>query len=140
MAVRTTQTLVATVIDITPGDDLTAQIASANIIVTDQCTNSGYDDTRLEMIERWLSAHMYACNRRRTSNETVSEGAGQGFDRINVDLGLNNTIYGQQAMMIDTAGNLAAMVNSMKTVKKILPVNATQVVWLGQRWRNAGCW
>jgi hypothetical protein len=133
VATRTSEDQVSAVIDVSSGDDLTAYIDTANTLVTERCTASGYSDLRLELIERWLTAHFYACNRRRTLQEGVSGGANEGFDPIKTDLFFDNTVYGQQALMLDTAGNLAALQNAMKTVKIHLPAGGKpRTSWLGK--------
>lgn len=135
---RTTANAVKGIIEVDDDQDLTSYIETANALVTDQCTGyrsdgvtPQYDSTRLELIERWLSAHFFAINFRRTLQEGVATGPNQMFDRIQVDLGLNNTAYGQQAMRLDTFGNLAALENSMKTVKKTFNGEGRRIVWLG---------
>ncbi len=103
---RTSQANVALIIEIDDGDDLTAFISVANEMVTELCTNSGYSDTRLELIERWLSAHFYTNYKPRAKAEkaaTVSE-----TKQDATDLGLNSSFYGQTAMRLDTAGSLAS--------------------------------
>ena len=131
---RTTAELVATVIDVEAGDSLTAYIDTANALVTELCTDSGYSDVRLELIERWLSSHFYDINRPRTQSEAVtgSSGVQESFERVKVDLGLHNTKYGQTAMFLDTAGNLAALTNTLNVVKKaVAAAGASETKWLG---------
>jgi hypothetical protein len=107
MAVRTTDAAVALIIEQDVSISLTSFIEVANALVTELCTDSGYDATRLELIERWLSAHFYAIRDPRTVSEKADVVA-QSF-RSKVDLGFNVTHYGQMAMRIDTDGNLAAL-------------------------------
>lgn len=137
---RTTPALVGTIIDVATGDGLDAFIFTANDLVTDQCSKSGYTVDRLELIERWLSAHFYDVNRSRAQMQTVPPGVTQQNEPIRVDLGLNVTKYGQMAMLIDTAGNLAALNNSLLVVKKPLGVGGVTTQWLGtprKEWPNA---
>lgn len=137
---RTTSDLVKGIISVRAGDDLSPFIAVANELVTEECvpvkkadgTTPWHSDTRLELIERWLSAHFYAVMRPRA----VSEGAGtvQQTTESKVDLGLRVTKYGQQALELDTSGALAALDNALKTVKKRLPGGgAAGVTWLGKK-------
>lgn len=87
--------------------DLTPFIDLANELVTECCGSSGYTATRLKMIETWLAAHFYCVRDPRTG----SEGAGgvstsyQGSTGMHLDL----STYGQQAMLLDTKGGLAAL-------------------------------
>lgn len=104
---RTTDAAVQGIIDHDATISLTPFIEIANDLVTDLCTDSGYTAAKLELIERWLSAHFYHI----LDPQVVSEKAGPvGVNyQQKVDLGFNQTRYGQQAMRIDTAGNLAAL-------------------------------
>jgi hypothetical protein len=109
MAVRVTEEQVRSIMTEVDGSltDLTAFIASANIVVDSVCLDSGYTDAKLALIELWLAAHFVAVADPRRSSEGaggISEGR-QG----QVALNLSVTMYGQQAMIIDTDGNLAAL-------------------------------
>lgn len=131
---RTTAALVGKIIEVDDGDDLTAFIDTASLLVTDICTSSGYSDAKLELVERWLSAHYYDIHRPRAFSENA-RGIGEQYEFIKVDLHLNVTKYGQQAMIIDTAGNLAALNNSMKKVTIPLAAGGTAGSrWLGTAW------
>lgn len=114
---RTTPELVANVLEVEEGKDLSAQIDTANVIVTQHCTSSGYSDSLLELIERWLSAHFHAVHSPRTTLEAISGGTQEQYERFPTDLFLYGTKFGQQAMLLDYAGNLAALCNSLKVVK-----------------------
>lgn len=94
-------------VDATISTDVAPFIEVANDLVTDLCTNSDYTDAKLELIERWLSAHFYAIRDPRKD----SEKAGSVGDKNQYKLGLNLqvTTYGQMALMIDTAGNLLGL-------------------------------
>lgn len=101
---RTTAEAVEKIIKVKTGDDLTPFIETANSMVTDLCTDSGYSDEKLELIERWLSAHYYATYKPRTIQESV-EGVAEQFEG-RTQVGLGNSRYGQQAMVLDYKGNL----------------------------------
>lgn len=142
MANRATPDMVKAVIlsgvDVT--HDLTPFITAAHSIIEDECLASGYDEDKLTLIETWLSAHFYACDQRRTIASSVGQGAAsESFDKIEVNIGLTNTIYGQMAIRIDTAGNLAAMDNAMNTIKKVLPEGSAGSTWLGKSPPYPGC-
>lgn len=112
--------------------DLNPFIDAANELVTEKCTTSGYSNARLELIERWLSAHYHCVDSPRASRERV--GSITVEPQGKVDIGLDNSLYGQMAMRLDTAGNLAAMNNAMKTVKAVLPAVALRrpgIRWMG---------
>ena len=132
MAIRTTADLVRSIIsDVPVTVDLTQYIVVANHTVDQNCLDSEYSDDTLELIERYLAAHYIAGDRRRTQQESVGSGAVmEGLDRIKVDLGFDNTWYGQMAMRLDVDGNLAALNNTMKDIKKTLP-SGSGVSWIG---------
>lgn len=89
------------------GDDIDVYMQSANAIIEDVLGTSTYTDARLALIEAWLSAHFYAISNKETSMETV----GSVSEQYQYKLGLHlaNTMYGQQAMGLDTSGKLAAL-------------------------------
>jgi len=124
--VRTTSELVAGVVEADGDIDLSPFILTANALVTEVCEPVGYSDERLELIERWLAAHFYANRDMRLSREGVDD-VDQTF-QYRVGLMLANTMYGQQAMVLDTAGKLAALSKKAeqgKTKKRV------SITWLG---------
>ena len=123
---RTTDAAVQGIIEHDATISLTPFIEVANALVTELCLTSGYDATRLELIERWLSAHFYAVRDPRVGFETV-KGVGQSFTR-KIDYGLRVTHYGQQALLLDTAGNLASLNKRTKDGAK----GTAGVSWLGK--------
>lgn len=107
---RTNATAVQKIIEVDSAinaGDLSPFIESANALVTEVCVPLGYDDTRLELIERWLSAHFYAVRDPRLA----SEKAGPVSASYQHELGLmfKSTMYGQQAMLFDSKGGLARL-------------------------------
>jgi len=124
---RTTDALVSGIIAVNATIPLTPFIDVANDMVTDVCLDSGYTDAKLALIETWLAAHFYAIRDLRVDMEKAGS-VSQKF-QFEVDLNLAVTIYGQQAMVIDTDGNLA------KVNKQATTGNATLkkvgVVWAG---------
>lgn len=108
MAIRTTELAVAGIAEVDPLISVTPFIEVASNLVDDLLTDTppGYSATKLELIERWLSAHFYHIR----DKAVASEQAGSVNQSFQFRLGLNLavTMYGQQAMMIDTAGLLAA--------------------------------
>ena len=93
---------------------VTAMITGANVVVTEVCTDSSLDTAHLKEIERWLSAHFCAIRDMRAATEKTGP-ASISF-QYKVDLRLDVTMYGQQAMIIDTSGALARL-NKGKKVK-----------------------
>ena len=108
MAVRTTSAAVIEIIETDVDISLTPFIEAANALVTELCGDvAAYDDTRLELIERWLSAHFYTVRDPRTTTESVRNVA-ETFQHRE-DLGFDTSHYGQMAMRLDTNGGLAAL-------------------------------
>lgn len=88
--------------------DITPFITAANAIVTEVCASfTGYTATHLGLIETWLSAHFYTQRDPRMSRE-IAKGVGASYQSV-VDLGLNNSHYGQMAMRLDWNGGLATL-------------------------------
>lgn len=130
---RTTPALVEGIIQVQEDVDLLPFIYGANSLVTNVCSNSGYSDgyvnSTMELIERWLSAHLYTI----FDNQLSMAKAGTvmvGY-QYKISYGLKNSMYGQQAMLLDTAGNLAALDNTAQVKRKIVVGGS----WLGcNRW------
>jgi len=120
---RTTSGQVAEIIEVDVTIGLTPFMSVANELVTEVCSDAGYTDERLELIERWLSAHFYT-NR---DPRAVSEHAGPvgATYQSAVDLNLNTSHYGQTAMLLDTAGGLAGLNKQRKRIGS--------VTWLGTK-------
>ncbi len=134
MAIRTTQQLVAGIIEVDSQSisDLSPFILTASELVDEVCATklkadgtAYYTDVRLELIERWLAAHFYAIRDPRKDMEK----AGKVFERnqYKLGLGLEVTTYGQQAKFLDTAGGLAALDEAAKTGGK----PRLSISWLG---------
>jgi len=112
MAVRTTETLVGTIVELDDDTSIDSIITVANVIVTKHCTDTALTATELELIERYLTAHLYSLKYRRTVSEKVSTIA-DTFQHAE-DLGFNSTEFGQTAMRLDWSGALATLDKSMK--------------------------
>jgi hypothetical protein len=124
---RTTAAEIKLIIDVDDANipDLTPFITVANELVTELCVDSGYTATRLNLIETWLAAHFYAIRDPRTTSEKA--GSVSANYQSKVDLNLSLTHYGQQAMLLDTDGNLAALNASVVNGGK----RTVGVTWLG---------
>jgi hypothetical protein len=105
---RTTAAAVEGILEVDPQVDLDPFIETANSLVTEHCD---YDDTRMELIERWLSAHFYQIMNPQAVVDQVGSTGGTVRQQYEskVDLGFNVTRYGQQAMLLDTDGGLATL-------------------------------
>lgn len=124
---RTTAVAVRGIIDSITTVSMDPYIDAANELVTEVCApvlladgvTPRYSAGRLELIERYLGAHFYTIFDPRSASEKVSIITQRLQGKI--DLGLDSSLYGQNAMRLDTAGGLAAMNNAMKTQELILP-------------------
>lgn len=87
--------------------DLSAFIEVADLIVQEQLNDQGLTALRLKEIERWLAAHFVAM--REDSARLAEEQVGDTRARYNEGkLGqfLESTRFGQQALLLDTSGQL----------------------------------
>lgn len=118
MALRTTVSAVIKILDPDGIEDMVGQIddeelnidyalEAANAQVTDLCTDSGYSDARLELIERWLAAHYASVSLPKTKQE-AAKGLTETYEG-QTKMGLDFTRYGQQAKGFDYKGNLAVL-------------------------------
>lgn len=126
---RTTADAVAAIIEWESGIPLAPFIEAASNLVTVACigdTDYGTDTVQLELIERWLAAHIYAIRDPRPASEKIDELATRFQSKV--DLGLNVTHYGQMAMRLDYNGNLAALDSRIKSGKK----KNINITWLGK--------
>lgn len=85
-----------------------AFIGDANLFVTNHLSDSELNEATLTSIEKWISAHLIAATRER---QAKSEGAGGASITYigNFTEGLNGTMYGQQAITLDTSGILLSI-------------------------------
>ena len=126
MAVRTTSVAVGLIIEVDSTISLTSFIEVANALVTEKCGDvDDYDATRLELIERWLSAHFYTVRDMRAEREEAGSVSEKKQSRV--DLGFDTSHYGQMAMRIDTNGGLAALNEQIKKGK----TGSLTATWLG---------
>lgn len=129
MAYRTTDEAVRGIIELDDDFDTDPFIETANMVVTDNCTSSGYSDEKLELIERWVSAHFCCVRDPRTRMESV-KGITETFEGTSGQK-FSSTRYGQQALILDNAGNLKALdkgAGGKPTIKHI--GGAVDTVWV----------
>ena len=121
--------------------DLNQCIEAGDSLVTSQCITllnadgtpyyaGGAANSQIELIARYLGAHFYEVNIKRYKFRAA--GKVQESTESKVDLRLDQTTYGQTAMVLDYSGSLAALNNSLATVKKPLPSGVkSKFTWLG---------
>lgn len=126
---RTTSDAVNAIIETDGTTSLVPFIEAASELVTEHCAAPGtLTDERLAMIETWLAAHFYAIRDMRAASEKAGP-AGASY-QYEVGLVLANTMYGQQAMLLDSTGGLAVLSKSCEEGK---PKFKPQLRWLGRR-------
>lgn len=104
---RTTPAAVQGIIEHDVTIPLDPFIETASNLVERVVVPLDYDDPTLELIERWLSAHFYAIRDPRARQEAAGS-VSEAF-AFKVDLGLDQTRYGQMAKALDTKGGLKAL-------------------------------
>lgn len=108
MAIRTTATAVRTIGGFPTSLDVDAFIETASSLVDEvaACAGSKLSDARLELIERWLSAHFAKIMSPDVISKSIA-GASVSYDgRGKGGQGLSSTSYGQQALLLDSSGCL----------------------------------
>ena len=124
---RTTADAVGGIIEVDSGVSVLPFIEIANALVEELLADL-FNDTRLELIERWLSAHFFACEYPRVSAEAAGPVSASYQQRVG--LGLELTSYGQQVKILDTSGTLAQLDANSKTTKVRITKQA-KVHWVG---------
>ena len=123
---RTTSTAVEEIIEVDSNISLTPFIEGANALVTECCGDSeNYTATDLELIERWLSAHLYTIRDPRV--EVEKAGPVSQKMQSKVDLGFDTSHYGQMAMRLEWEGGLSALNERVKNGQRRL----VGITWLG---------
>lgn len=106
---RTTAIKVKEILSTTLSDAIVdAFILGANEIVTQVLgDDTDLTDAHKAEVERWLSAHLIASTRERQAKQEGAGGANITYQGETGIAGLSGTMYGQQAMLLDTTGKLA---------------------------------
>lgn len=97
--------------------DTTPFIGTATLIVDEDLVGKGLSDARLREIELYLSAHFTTLRQRQLKSEEFGD-AKDEFLGI-VDLGLDSSLYGQQAKSLDTTGTLEAQGKPKSSIELI---------------------
>ena len=117
MAIRTTNNQVLALL---PASDLSAVpfIEMASSIVDDSLVGQGFTAAKLELIERWLAAHLFASTVEPQIKSTKTLDAADIYV-IKGGLGLNATTYGQMVQVLDTTGLLKALGGKIAKIESI---------------------
>jgi len=108
---RVTQLEVDAITDIDSSVDLTPFINTATKLIDNALVGKGLDDDTLTLIELWLSAHFSKILELHPAEERVGAVAMQY--QWKVGLNLQVTMYGQQALILDTTGTLGKLNEGM---------------------------
>src|SRR3972149_6681693 len=89
--------------------DAAQAIETATLLVDEELATAGLSDARLTQIELYLAAHFLAITAREgpLAGETLGEASER--DHNIYAAGLRSTRFGQQAVLLDTSGVLAAI-------------------------------
>lgn len=113
---RTTHDLVKGVLlrdyDAENEPDLGPFIAAASMVVDDaaeagRTSGRPMSGAKLSVMETWLAAHHYACSDRPYDKRTIDRDSYEMSGKT--DKGYASTLYGQQAMAMDTSGHLSSV-------------------------------
>lgn len=139
---RTTEAAVRAILSLPATTSVEAAIDTATDLVSELCVTrvseqdlAAYSATRLELIERWLSAHFYAIMDRdyRVASEAASTMKQDFTDKTG--LHLDQTVYGQHAMLLDTKGFLSGLNASVKEQGSV-----PGVWWIGKKPVDQKAW
>ncbi len=100
-------------------NDISAFIATANLLVTEVLGSSSLSSDRLKHIEQWLAAHLCATKDQRQSARTVDGRTTLAFQG-KTDMGLEATHYGQTVLMLDSTGSLAEAAAGLKKAEIVM--------------------
>lgn len=89
----------------TPEDETESFILSAHVLLAAKLDGYGLPDSLLTRIELYLAAHFAVLSYPTVQRETIGPMSTTYVNKI--DLGLNNTRYGQTALSMDPTGKLA---------------------------------
>lgn len=117
---RTTTNKVKSIVEVPANGALTDAmidgfIEDAALIVEEELASAGMTEARLELIERYLAAHMITVLTERgglTSSEV--DGSKDTYSSFKDGAGLTMTRYGQMAIGFDSSGRLKLMASSAK--------------------------
>jgi len=98
--------------------DASQAIDAATLFVDEELVGKGPSDARLVQIELYLAAHFLAITTR--EGPLAAETMGDASERYHniYTAGLRSTRFGQQAVLLDTSGTLAAIASKSENLDK----------------------
>jgi len=114
-------------------ENLSMSIFSAHALVWNAIVAKGcganYSAGQLALIEAWLAAHFHQVQTGIITSESAG-GASQSFSIVQ-EAYLMNTLFGQQAMLLDTNGCLATLMAEIDEAKQGKKRKKVSLTWLG---------
>lgn len=127
---RTSEQAVRSIIETDASVSIVPFIDTANSLVTwldSQDSQSLLSTATLELIERYLAAHFYQCNRDRNFSSKTTGSASATYQGQTAMV-LMSTDPGQTACLLDVTGNLALRSQEAASPGK----RVASMLWLGQ--------
>lgn len=115
---------------IDPANELVTEVCAPVTKVVAGVTVLWYTTSRLKLIEKWLAAHFYCILDAQSKRDRVGPITFESQNKV--DLCLDQTRWGQQAKVMDTAGGLSRLDEIAKGNVKIA-IAIGRVLWLGTR-------
>lgn len=114
---RTTAEAVRAILGVASEVDVLPFMATANSIITkvETCAGGNLTDADLELLERWVSAHFYSVINPGLTSKSIA-GASTSFHRGQLGQGMESTVYGQQALLMDMSGCLEKVTGQTMTM------------------------
>ena len=95
--------------------DMTPFIGTATLIVDEDLVGQGLSDARLREIELYLAAHFTTLRERQLQSEEFGDAKDVFLGQVGK--GLSSSIYGQQAIALDTTGELKSQGKTRATLE-----------------------
>lgn len=104
--------------------DLSGFLRTANLVVTTQLSGKGLDSSVTDEITIYLTAHFatIGLDKGGLRRQRLGDGDESYKTPGDKDLGFKSTLYGQQAMLLDTTGTLASMGASAQSLPALFTV------------------
>jgi hypothetical protein len=115
VTLRVSTVEVTQLIETDPDLDILPFIETANLLVDEELDGKGLSDERLRQIELYLAAHFTSLRAERGQLRRTGTGDSTEVYAGKFVEGFALTRYGQQALMLDTTGTLAALSAAAKT-------------------------
>lgn len=104
--------------------DLSGYLRTANLVVTSQLSDKGLDSSIQDEIAIYLTAHFatIGLDKGGLRRQRLGDGDESYKTPGDKDLGFKSTLFGQQAMLLDSSGTLASMGANSQTLPALFTV------------------